>query len=556
MESEALQPNPDLLNLTRSLQARFSLIYIPTREEDRLVRWLHSRRTSFGGPREVKVWSITSGLVGYDPEKAAVADSETMAPGRALEKVWQDVSRLGDSAMDGAGALYVFRDLHPHFKDRSVVRWLRDLARDLRGTLSTVILVSPTLEVPSDLEMDIEVCDFPLPSREALGQSIYDKIVLEHKEDGLGVDDSPDLRHAVLRAASGLTQVEADNALSKAVAECGGLNAGVVDVVNREKKRFVRRTAGLDFVATGEIDMDGVGGLDVAKRWFDERLMGMSPEATAFGLEAPKGVTMLGLPGTGKSLTARALAHQWHLPLLRLDLSALKSSDHGKSEGNLQAALKVAGSIAPCVLWLDEIEKAFAGAGASWVGDSGVAKGMFGMFLTWMQEQKGVFVYATANDVTALPPELLRKGRLDEVFFVHFPTLDERMKILGIHLEKRGRKPSDYDLRAVAEATVLYVGAELEQIVKDGLYRAYHDKLRGAVDDLTTQHLLDVARRMVPLSRTMGDQLRPLLTFVEEGRAVRASALRDEVNEAAILRMFDDQAAQPAPALAGTQGGF
>lgn len=547
-----LGPDPDLMNLLNSLRARFSLIHVPTREEDRLARWLFSKRSALGSPeRKLKVWSVTSGLIEFDPQGEAAADEGTRAPGRALEQAFKEVRDLGPRAED-EGTIYVFRDLHPFYRERDVVRRLRDIAREFRGTRSTLILVSPTLSVPEDLEVEVEVCDFPLPSPEVIGRSIYDDIVQQIRESNArqrdpashrALDESPELREAVLRAASGLTLVEAENALAKAVVEGKGLTWKAVEVVNREKKRFVRRIPGLEYIPVDEINMGSVGGFDRAKAWFEERGHAFSAEAAEFGLEPPKGVLMLGFPGTGKSLAVKALAKQWNMPLLRLDMSALKAGVVGKSEANLHEALRVASSISPCLLWLDELEKAFAGAGSSWVGDSGVAKGIFGIFLTWLQEQKGCFVYGTANDIRALPPELLRKGRFDEIFFVDFPTYEERVEILRIHLTRRGRNPDAYQLEDVAREMPGFVGAEIEQVVRDALYRAFHDKKRGRADDLTTAHLIEAANSTVPLIHTMADQLKPLRQFVEDGRAVRVSSARDEVNEvtlAAIVSRDDE----------------
>lgn len=465
-------------------------------------------------------------------------------PLAALDQVYNEtlnLIRLED--LQPPGTIYIFCDLHAFFDDRTVVRRLRDIAQLLRGTTSTLVLLSPHLVLPRDLEQDVIIVDFPLPTREEIANVIYDEIVASLEEEPQGrfrLETSGELREAVARAASGLTFYEAEDAIAKAVAECGGIHPGIVPVINREKRRLIRRVSGLEFVSTDDTSLDRLGGMDVFKEDILMRGRGFREEARTRGIRPPKGYTLLGLPGTGKSLACKVIANTLGLPLLRLDLGAVKEGIVGQSEANLRAALAVAKACAPCVLQVDEVEKAFAGASSTWVGDSGVAKGLLGYFLTWMAEQEGVFVCFTANDLSTVPAPLLRKGRIDEIFFFNFPTLEERVEILAIHLRKRGYDPDRYDLKALAHETAGYVGSELEHIVDEALYLADLDHARkGGEFVLGDYHLREAASRTVPLWDTMAEQLIPLIKFVRSRRAREASSRKDDQVEMMINRMID-----------------
>ncbi|OYT75045.1 MAG: ATPase, partial [Armatimonadetes bacterium JP3_11] len=253
------------------------------------------------------------------------------------------------------------------------------------------------------------------------------------------------------------------------------------------------------------------GGLDLLKEWLRKRRASLSREAREFGLPAPKGVLLLGVQGTGKSLSAKAIANLWGLPMLRLDVGRVFGSLVGASEANMRAAIRTAEAVAPCILWIDELEKGFAGVQGSGVSDSGTTARVFATFLTWMQDKRApVFVVATANDVSQLPPELLRKGRFDEIFFIDLPTLPEREQIFAIHLRKRKRDPAQYDLKTLARATEGFSGAEIEQVVIAGLFTAF-----DAGRELTTEDMLDEVRHTVPLSVMMREEIEELRTWAQ-----------------------------------------
>jgi SpoVK/Ycf46/Vps4 family AAA+-type ATPase len=327
-------------------------------------------------------------------------------------------------------------------------------------------------------------------------------------------------RTRLVQACLGLTETEAGNAIAKAVVQANGaLDGRAVEAVTAEKQQIIRKSGLLEFYDNSE-RMENVGGLDVLKEWLRKRVRAFGEEARAFGLPEPKGILLVGVQGCGKSLVARSVANTWRLPLLRLDVGRLFASLVGSSEENLRQAIRVAESISPVVLWVDEIEKGFSGVGSSNVSDAGTAARVFGSFITWLQEkQKPVFVIATANDVSQLPPELVRKGRFDEIFFVDLPSPQERVDIWRIHLLKRNRDPKEFDLGVLAMASEGLSGAEIEQAVIAGLYEAFD---RGR--PLEMSDLLDVLQDTVPLSRMMDEQIEGLRAWARQ-RARAASTV-------------------------------
>jgi ATP-dependent 26S proteasome regulatory subunit len=534
---KSLQANPDLLNILNSLRARCSLIHIPTVEERRVVAWLSAVRSAVEGggapQRSFYVWSRTAGLVdrGGGSASGRVVEN-TLEPIAALDRVHADVEKLrSERRHDRVGAIYVFCDLHAYLDTKMVVRRLRDIADLLRGTMSSVILVSPGLIRHPDLDADMTVIDFPLPTAEEIAQGVFDEIVADLRESGDWAQvrtREADLRSRASRAACGMAMHEADDVIAKAVAACNGLDESIIGAINEEKRRIVRRHRGLTFVSGGDVNLSSLGGMDEFKRFCDERALALSDEARDFGVESPRGVLMFGPPGTGKSLGAKVLSGSWKLPHIRLDLGEMREGVVGRSEGNLRAALRAVQAMAPCVLEVDEAEKAFAGASAEFVGDSGVAKDMLGYFLTWMQEQEGVFVYFSANSAN-LHPALLRRGRIDEIFFVGFPGPAERGEILSIHLAARGRDPRRFDLDEVVARTNWFVGSELEQVVCDGILKAFVERKRmGGDDGLEVKHLLEAAMAIKPLAQTKPREVQDLMRFARENNVRNASSRSSE----------------------------
>ncbi|MBL9128370.1 MAG: AAA family ATPase, partial [Verrucomicrobiales bacterium] len=344
--------------------------------------------------------------------------------------------------------------------------------------------------------------------------------VQQHKQVQISLD--PQGRERLLSAALGLTMSEAENVFAKIIIQDGGLSGDNVDEVFAEKQQIIRKSGLLEYYQTEE-SFANIGGMPILKDWLVKRAVAFTPEAQSFGLPAPKGILMLGVQGCGKSLCAKAVARQWRLPLLRFDMGRMFGSLVGSSEENVRRAISVAESVAPAILWVDEIDKAFAGSRGSGATDGGTTARVFGTFLTWLSEKTApVFVVATANNISELPPELLRKGRLDEIFFVDLPSDEERQDIFRIHLNKRGRDATQFDLPALVSASKDFSGAEIEQAVISALYEAFYKKV-----DLNTEHVVQELRQTVPLSKTMSEQLVRLRSWAE-GRARNASVPREE----------------------------
>jgi AAA+ superfamily predicted ATPase len=489
------------------IRARYPLLWVVTAEEQRALQEIEALAQE--QRKRLLLWSATVGLV--NPAAPEREDTSRRDPLVLLKTILDDQEP----------GLWVLRDFHPFLKDPVVVRRLRELAFALGASAKTIILLGPVLKIPPELEKEVTVIDFELPNAaqlQALVEGVVNKLRSANR-----VDPSLDRRQQarLVQACLGLTETEASNALAKAIVQAGGvLGSDAVEAVTAEKKQIIRKSGLLEYYDNTEL-IDNVGGLDTLKEWLRKRVRAFTDEARAFGLPAPKGILLVGVQGCGKSLIARSVASMWRLPLLRLDAGRLFSSLVGSSEENLRQAIKTAESVAPAVLWVDEIEKGFSGVGSSNVSDAGTAARVFGGFITWLQEkQKPVFVVATANDISNLPPELVRKGRFDEIFFVDLPNAAERADIWRIHLTKRNRDPNQFDLTTLAMASEGLSGAEIEQAVIAGLYEAF-----DANRPLTMNDLLDVLNETVPLSTMMREELEALRAWARQ-RARNASTQR------------------------------
>jgi ATP-dependent 26S proteasome regulatory subunit len=491
------------------IRARYPILYVISTEETRVQNAV----MDIAAKRRKKVfeWTCTSGLV---PAGASIQSQKSRSPATkdplaALDMVIEQVEP----------ALFLFKDFHPfltrnHF---AVIRRLKDLALHLKDSFKTILLVSPVLEIPAELEKEITVLNFPLPAREDLGV-LLDKIIAEVRDaKQVAIELGEADRQRLLQAALGLTLGEAENVFARIMVKEQRLSGEDVHEVLAEKQQIIRKSGLLEYCATTET-FSQVGGLAVLKDWLNKRAAAFTDEARAFGLPAPKGILMLGVQGCGKSLCAKAVSTQWQLPLLRFDMGRMFGSLIGSSEENVRRAIAVAESVAPAILWVDEIDKAFAGAQGSAVADGGTTARVFGTFLTWLSEKAApVFVVATANDISQLPPELLRKGRLDEIFFVDLPDVEERAEIFRIHLAKRGREAGAFDPAACAAASPDFSGAEIEESINSALYDAFH-----AGCEITTGHILAALAQTVPLAKTMDEQISRLRQWAE-GRARNAS---------------------------------
>jgi len=493
------------------IRARYPLIYVISWEEQRLLK--HVVRIGSRLGKSVFEWSLTTGLVpaGTSVQSQKHKDSATQDPLVALDNVIEHVEP----------ALYVFKDFHPFLKGQnmSVIRRLREVSATMQNTYKTIVIVSPIFELPAELEKDLTVVDFDLPGESDFA-ALVARIIDEVKDNPkLNVRMEERTQEQIVHALLGLTLSEAENVLAKTLVEQRSLGARSLEVIHSEKRQVIRKSGLLEYYDAEE-GLGSVGGLDVLKSWLLKRASGFSDQAREFGLPSPKGVLLLGVQGCGKSLMAKTISNAWQLPLLRFDVGRVFGSLVGSSEQNIRRAIKVAESVAPAVFWIDEIDKAFRGSRGSGAGtDSGTSARVFGTFLTWLSEKdKPVFVVATANDVSLLPPELLRKGRFDEIFFVDLPAFAERREIFEIHLKKRRLEPASFDVDALAHASAGYSGAEIEESIINSLFEVFYEK-----QPMTTGRLLESIRQTVPLSKTMSEDVEGLRQWAD-GRARLATS--------------------------------
>jgi SpoVK/Ycf46/Vps4 family AAA+-type ATPase len=450
------------------------------------------------------------------------AGSDGAAAGAAIYNTREPVQALANMEATTLEAVFILKDFHRHMDDPVVVRRLRDVGQKFATNRRTVIITAPEISVPAELTTLVEYFDLPLPDRDRLREIVHDTFARLSKTYTLKMLlDAPgvDAMSANLR---GLTEEEAERAISQALVTRYALCLESITDVLEAKKQLLRHSGMLEFIEASD-NMAGVGGLENLKHWLGQRRGAWEDSARDFGLEPPRGMIILGVQGCGKSLCARAVAGEWKLPLVKFDTSAVYDKFIGETEKRIRKVFQVAEGLAPCVLWIDELEKVFAGSGPdSASADAGVSSRLLASFLSWMQDRKAaVFVAATCNNVTVLPPELIRKGRFDELFFVDLPNQAERKQIFSIQLAKRKRNPADFDLDKVATAAKGYSGAEIDAAVQGGLYAAYSEKKQ-----LTTQSLLDALAQTVPLSTTRAEEIQTLRGWAHT-RAVPAS-VRDD----------------------------
>lgn len=527
--------NKKLSNLIR---ARFPYIYITTYEEDRVsdtIRLLAADTKKVKIPREIYTWTQTKGIYSEKDKKIIPNTTCPCAALNFIEKCEKN-------------AIFLIYDFHVNFgikcrqPDFNVIRKLRDMVPILKTSAArkNVIFIAPELIIPETLQKDITIFDFPLPKLEEVKEKL-DKMLAQNamvKTDNLNEENKDKL----CKAALGLTLQEAENAFALAMVNDGTLDIKDLNVILSEKMQVIKKTGILEFIQS-DCNIDDIGGLDNLKNWLKKRNNSWSEKAKKYCLPAPKGVLITGIPGCGKSLTAKATSSIWQLPLLRLDLGKIFSGLVGSSEENMRKAIATAEAVAPSILWVDEIEKGLSGLSSS--GDSGVSSRIFGTFLTWMQEKEApVFVIATANNIHALPPELLRKGRFDEIFFVDLPTKQERKDIFRVHLAKRLKDAeisknvplTEETYEKLASLTEGFIGAEIEQIVISALCEAFFENRALEFSDLEK-----VIKTIVPLSTTQKEQIRAIREWANI-RAVTATKKEDLSSYATENKNPDDVA--------------
>ena len=499
-------------DVTSLLRARNSLIWIASREEARVEASLFEAAASAG--YLTKTWDVAQGIRAFDG--ATINDArDTQDPSAALSYI-DSKSQNGNERN-----VFVMRDLTPWISGipgATAQRQLRNLARSLpttsRERAQAIIIVAPATDIPAELAGHTTVIEWPMPDREEIA-AILDAAIAGLPDD-LQADAAPNgTRDAAIDAAVGLSGEEAASCYARSLVQSRKIDPVIVA---GEKKRVIARERILEWYDPIPGGLDAVGGLETLKGWLTARKSAYSKQAREYGLTSPKGVMLVGVPGCGKSLTAKAIATAWGVPLLRVDLGGLKSKFVGESEGNLRKAFAVIEAIGRCVVWFDEIEKALQGA-TSGSADGGVSSDALGAILSWMQERQGdAFVVATANDVEGLPPELLRKGRFDELFFVDVPNAGERTSVLKAAISgMKGNATFDIQHAVVGDACEGFTGAEIAAIVPDAMFAAFNDGGRGVV----TSDLVEAARTVVPLTKTASEKIERLRKWAS-GRARNA----------------------------------
>lgn len=493
-------------NIINAIQANIKIIQIISYEQLRVHGFLVKASQEL--KQNLYVWNRIDGLCEWKEKK--FEKSEELPPTQILEHFLEEIKE---------NSILLLEDFYPDFTEDkpSNIALLRKIAL-LKPKNKTLVLSQPFHALPRELEKDVLVLDVPYPNHEEI-KIIYKDVC---KKYGLQ-DKEPDSE--LIDAALGLTIMEAERAFSIAVVQDKQLTKYQIPVVIKEKEQIIKKSGFLEYYHPNQTLKD-VGGLVNLKSWLTKRGHGFTKEAKDFGLDTPRGILLLGIPGTGKSLTAKAIGNEWKFPLLKLDMGKIFGGIVGESEKNIRQALQIAEALAPSVLWIDEIEKGLAGMESSGSTDGGTTARVLGTFLTWMQEKtKPVFVVATANNIAQLPPELLRKGRVDEIFFVDLPTEKERKEILSIHLTKKGRKPDNFDLELLAKQSKGFSGAELEEVVKEALFQAY-----DAAELLKTEHIQEAIKKTYPLSKTMREIIENMRKWAKS-RAVFASDQEPETLE-------------------------
>ena len=508
------------------LKAFYPVLYLTSFEYDRTKQKIEGiiNVLRFEG-KDVRIfnWNCVDGLRGLNGDKPQPVinkdGEEIVEPEEVLKYILND--------KDASKDVFVLEDFNNYIEEENVKYYIRSIAERARHTNTHAIILSAVYKLPVELEKYVTVLNIPLPDRFDMEKTLG---VVERQ---CKINLSMEMRNRMVDAALGMTSMEADLAFClAAVKDDLGQNAPYT--VSSEKEQIIKKSGILDYFPKNE-SLKDVGGMEVLKDWLFKRQKAYEKKARDFGLQEPKGLLLLGVPGCGKSLTAKSIASFWNMPLLRLDIGKVYQGLVGSSEDNIRKAIATAEAVAPCVLWIDEIEKGLSGVQSSGSTDGGVTSRIFSTILTWMQEKTSpVFVVATANNINLLPPELLRKGRFDEIFFVDLPSQQERENIFSIHLKKKGQDPSQYPMEMLGKKTEGFNGAEIEECIKEAMFAAYVE----AQDEpkLLSKHLMDAIAKTVPLSTTMKEQIAVLRNWAAT-RAKNASSesIAEEKKEMPIL---------------------
>ena len=524
-------------NVSNLLKARFPYLYINSWEEDRVIKSIQHLSKNIElikTPRNLFVWSVTNGIQAIDSidENKKKNNIPATQNGQADPRAALDFIENYNEP-----AIFILKDFHVFFggdrrgaPDHVSIRKLRDLVSKLKTSIApkNVIFLSPTLTLPAELQKDITVIDFDLPTIDEIKEMYQELIDVNSQNQNIKINVVGEELDRLARAAQGLTLNEAENAFARALAKDGILDMSDLEIITEEKQQIIKKNGTLELI-NNNINLSEVGGLGNLKKWLMKREKVWLNPPKEYNLPYPKGVLITGVPGCGKSLISKAISASWQSTLLRFDIGRTFSSLVGSSEENMREAIKTAEAVAPCILWIDEIEKGFSGI--SNANDSGTSSRVFGNFLTWLQEKQApVFVVATANNISQLPPELMRKGRLDEIFFVDLPTFNERKEIFSLHIKKKIKpdnfsddfKADDETISELARITEGFTGSEIEQVIIEALFDSYSANKKPSMEDFRK-----AVNFTVPLSITQAEIIENLRSWANT-RAVNATP-KDEL---------------------------
>lgn len=489
---------PDPLNdLTLLIRSRHPIVTIETVEETRAVELVTEAAKKLA--MAMYTWTIVKGLESVLPKRSP-----------SLPDTHKADQAFAHMILSETHAVFVCKDMCRHLKPAVTERLVRDVAERFKRDQRTLIFIEHGIDLPPALDRLAMGLTFGLPDREDLADVVKQTYRDLAKFSKINSQLTRSQFAQLVDNLRGLTRDEAVMAVTRVILDDDCLNADDIPRLLAVKKDMIHEAGLLDYIST-DFDLESVGGLDNLKVWLAKRRGVMSEQAKEFNLDPPKGILVVGMQGCGKSMIAKAVAKSWNLPLLKMDPGQFYDKYVGQTERNMRDSLRLAESMAPVVLWIDEIEKAFASAAAHST-DGGLSQRMFGTLLGWMQDRKSpIFVVATANDISALPPELLRKGRFDELFFVDLPGLDARLKILEVHLRRRNLDPKDFDIKLLASHADGFSGAEIEQVVVAALYSAFADKRK-----IDTQTILNEIADTNPLSVTMAERAADLRHFAKD----------------------------------------
>ncbi len=493
----------DIKSLKEALTGGYPIIAIETWEEDATVATLQSFFSSvFQGKATFLTWDLQTGLT-----DVTTGETTSCSANEALEKI----------QLQEHSGFFVFKDLSACLGDADIQRRLRNVHYSFRGQNRFLMLTGSDFMIPGELRKDIILIDYKLPEPAEIASILEEQIQAAVRRGAVDNLTPEDLNQATV-SLKGFTAAEIRYSLNKALWSRKAIDSDILSILQDEKEQLARKDGVLEYVRSIE-SLEDVGGLENLKEWLVKRRRLFSPEAAKAGIAPPRGLLMMGISGCGKSLSVKAISSLWRLPLFRLDMNKVYSGNYGSPEGTFHRAIKSIESVAPAILWIDEIE---GGISSNSAKDGGAGAHIFSAFLTWMQEKSaGIFVAATANRIDLLPAEIIRKGRFDQVFFVDLPNDSEREAIFRVHLKRRGNNIEDFDLPLLSVATEFWNGAEIEHVVEAATIEAFHRDMALAQDDLYT-----IIRSTVPLSRTMSEQIKFIKGWASE-RAISAS-LPDE----------------------------